>query len=529
MGMTEDPTNIVPFPNAPASVQGAAAAASPPPAPPSSPTAASGPSDDPSDAFATKKGLPEYYYEEASGEFCLKNAAGEWVGLDIGGLRRHLKKQHSLRDKPLPGTITSELDDFISDVEKNRRVAFAGVLAGWKEGVHTITGQRILVSRSPEIIEPKQGEWPKLREFFTNLFVGTEEGYREDEKPSTLDQTDYFFAWHRDAMECYMRGKIASGLALCVAGEADCGKSRLAMILKWCFGGQVAKPYDFMIGRDNFNRDLFAAVLQLVDDENADTSINARLKFAAQIKKIVANDDSKQRAMHKDGLNLSVLWRLVALVNLEANRLMVMPPIDGDIKDKILMLKGYKKPKPTHAIDLDTPAELACWPMPMPTRTIEEQERFRATLRAELPAYLWWLLNEYKMPSHVVGGRFRVKAWQHPQILENLQQFSPHVRLWQLIVASRAVFEDYMPGDKDRPAEYVPRQEWKGKVADLHALLVGEKSKLSAHDRKSVPEPAWLGQRLMSCKEHFGADVCDQKRTSSSRIWVLRNKEGVIE
>lgn len=483
---------------------------------------------DPSEAFTTATPLQEYWFEEATRAFWIRNAAGEWIFLSEGAFRRHLKKQ-GLREKPVKGAILSAIDEKIREIEQDRRIAFVGELAGYKQGIQWITGQRVLVPKAPTMIQPVKGEWPTLRAYFDGLLTGYEPGANEGDAPIYIDQRDWFFGWLQHLLQCYYDGIIAPGLALCVAGERDSGKSRLAMILRWCLGDKVSKPYDYMIGRDNFNKEMFSAVLQLVDDENADTRIDMRLKFGAQIKKVVANDEAKQRGMHRDGVNVSVLWRLLILVNLEANRLMVMPPVDSDIKDKVTMLKGYRRPKPDYEITMETPYEQACWPMPMPTRTEAEKRALRDRWQAELPAFIWWLLNEYKMPKHVAGGRFCVRHWQHPQILERLQQFSPHVRIWQIIEQSGVVFKEYVGGGLDGPAEWKPRPEWKGTITQLHELLTSETSKLSMNDKRAVPDPAWLAQRLESCREHFGEAVCTMKRTHKAKIWTLKDTPGLTE
>lgn len=489
---------------------------------------------DPAAAFATDVGLDEYWYEESSGDFWLKNEAGEWIALGIAGLTRHLKKRGK-RDKAMPHEALSPAEEVIRNVEQNRRVEMAGVFAGWQQGFRVISGRRCLVARELPKITPVKGEWPTLKAFFDGLLVGKEPLHDDAEGMQEIDQRDHFYSWLQHLMQCYQGNIIDSGLAFCLAGEPDSGKSRLAMILRWLLGERVAKPYAFMIGRDNFNRDMFEAVLQLVDDETADTNLNARLKFAAEIKKVVANDEVKQRGMHKDGFAVNVLRRLVVLVNLEANRLMVMPPIDGDIKDKLLMLKGYRRPKPPFEITTDTPPEEACWPMPMPTRTPAEKAALRDRWRAELPAFLWWLLEEYKMPSHVSGGRFGPRDWQHPQILERLEQFSPHVRLWQLLDSSKVIFHkweigtDPFNGEPGKESRFVSVEEWKGTAKDLYDVLTGEGSRLTKRDKDSVPTPEWLGQRLEACSKHFGESVCVQKRTAKARVWHLRRKEGLCE
>lgn len=475
---------------------------------------------DPADAFESKSGVELYYFDEAAGCFWVKNDAADWVNVSEGGFKRHLKKNRGLRDKPNPGCTISPLDEEVSRVEKNCRVAYAGLLAGYKRGIHMVAGRRVLVIEDPVLIEPAKGEWPILAKFFEGLLVGKEPGAKDGEW-ITIDQRDHFFAWLRHTVECLRSGRIAPGLAVGLAGEPDCGKSFLALILRWLLGGRVGKPYAAMTGQDNFNKDAAEAVLQLVDDENqSDTRLDMRQKFASEIKKFNANNEFRLRSMHKDGFAVEVLRRLVILVNLQG--IMVLPPLDGDVDDKISLFKGYARPRPSEAITIETPAEQACWPAPMPTRTEDEKEAYRACVRRELPAFLFWLLVEWKMPSGVTGGRFIVRHWHHPLIVAELQDLSPHVRLWELILRSRVVFEkqesDGMGGYKR-----VEVDQWKGSAGDLEEeLKKNPDSKLSDSEKKEIPASNWLGKRLKLCEKHFGAKVCEYVVTRDSRDWVLK-------
>ena len=475
---------------------------------------------DPADAFESKSAVEQYYFDEAAGCFWVKNDAADWVNVSEGGFKRHLKKNRGLRDKPNPGCTISPLDEEVSRVEKNCRVAYAGLLAGYKRGIHMVAGRRVLVIEDPVLIEPVKGEWPILAKFFEGLLVGQEPGAKDDEW-ITIDQRDHFFAWLRHTVECLRSGRIAPGLAVGLAGEPDCGKSFLALILRWLLGGRVGKPYAAMTGQDNFNKDAAEAVLQLVDDENqSDTRLDMRQKFASEIKKFNANNEFRLRSMHKDGFAVEVLRRLVILVNLQG--IMVLPPLDGDVDDKISLFKGYARPRPSEAVTIETPAEQACWPAPMPTRTEEEKEAYRACVRRELPAFLFWLLMEWKMPSRVTGGRFIVRHWHHPLIVAELQELSPHVRLWELIIRSEVVFCEWK-GDGTGGSEKVLREKWKGSAGDLEVLLKKDPaSKLSDAEKKEIPSSNWLGKRLKLCEKHFGPSVCEYQVTRDSRDWVLK-------
>lgn len=474
----------------------------------------------------TKKGEPpeEYFYAEEQQRFLRKNPAGRWIALSEGQFTRHLKKDYGVNDKAGGGKIISAAHEMMSHIENNRRVAYAGIIAGYQAGVHTMAGRQILVTAGPVFIEPKQGEWPILAKYFEGLFSGTEP---TDDAGSVVavDQRPYVFAWLQHALQCYYECKPYSGLALCLAGDINCGKSFFAIILSMLFGGRVANPYRFMMNDDSFNRDLIEAPLQLIDDENqADTDYKARQKFAAEIKMITANNQFRVRAMHTDPFSIPVLRRLVVLCNLHGTRLLVLPPLDGDVDDKLSLFKGYARPKPKEPITLDTPAEQACWPAPMPTRTIEERERYLKTVAAELPAFLWWLLKEWKMPSQVSGGRFVARHYHHPAIVAALHEHSPHMRFWDLLLRSKVVFATYQHGSVvDGDPEWVKREEWRGSAGELEQLLKKHNdSQLSKEERAEVKASNWLGRTLDLCAQHFGEAHCRQEKGHGGRVWVLR-------
>ncbi|HYC63735.1 MAG TPA: hypothetical protein VEC14_03305, partial [Reyranellaceae bacterium] len=279
--MSDD--KIVPFNAAPAP-------ASSPANNPASPTPAAAAPPDPAEAFETKAGLEEYYFEDLSRSFWLKNEAGKWVDLSETAFKRHLKKK-GLRDKAnaQAGEAISPMDEMVRHVEQDCRVGYAGLLAGYRAGVHVVTGRRVLVTEDPVFLTPAPGEWPVLRAFFDGLLVGREPS---DDAGGfvAIDQRDYFFGWLQHAAQSYYDGRITNGLALGMAGEPDCGKSFLTWVMRQIFGGRVGKPYSAMTGEDKFNRDGAESVLQLVDDENqADTRLDMRQKFASEIKKFVAN------------------------------------------------------------------------------------------------------------------------------------------------------------------------------------------------------------------------------------------------
>jgi hypothetical protein len=500
----------------------------------------------------------EYLFDASRGVFW-KRMEAEWIELREAAMRRELmKKGMSHKVDPAVGKI-SPLDDELRTIEQDKRVRRAIEVAGYRAGVVQMGPDRILVPRAAPLIVPSEGDWRLLAAFFEGLFVGDEIAHVGDkEQHLRYDQRHHVWAWLKHWLEALYEGRPTSGLFLHLAGMVGCGKSRFAALCKELSGGRVGKPYRYMIGRDDFNRELFEASLQLVDDEQADTSREARKEFGGQLKLFTANEDLKLRGMHADGFNLKPCWRVLIATNLEEAALLVMPQITADIEDKGAMLKGYVRdrvpvtPAEMEEYRRDHPALAAwwdhalaqkwvtqeqlerCWPMPMPTDTPREQARFWDLLRAELPAFVFWLTQKYEVPSRtelggrevgVAGGRFGVRHWHHPEILEALQQFSAHVRLWQLIERSGVVFTKEEGGSgPDDPPRWVDHNEWRGTARELETLLKSERSKLTLSEKsKEVSNESWLGQRLKEAQAHWGDSVVAYQRTGKGRHWTLHH------
>lgn len=499
---------------------------------------------------------PEYRFDAGRGIFWKQQTADEWIELREAAMRRELMKcglSHKI-DSAM-GKI-SPLDDRLREVEQGKRVQEARCIAGWKAGVHEMGGDLVLVPRGLRLVTPKQGDWLVTGAMIEGLLDGDEIEELGDgsSKVTRYDQRDRWLAWMQHWQQSLYAGHVTNGLALCLAGDPNCGKTRLSELEKLLAGGKVGKPYPWMIGREDFNRELFEASLQLVDDENANTHIDARRELGANVKKVTANVDLKMRGMHRDGFNVQPCWRLHFNVNLEENALLVMPPLTGDLVGKLLMLKAYTRPRvPSdekelaaylarypqlaacwdHAIGagwMKAEDRQRCWPMPLPTDTFKEQEAFWGRVRAEAPAFVFWLVEQYQPPAQVVGGRFGVQAWQHPEIVEALQQFAPHVALWRLLERCERVWRKCVyAGDAGRPAEWEDRPSWSGSARELHDILRDETNALTRRERDhEVKGESSIGQRLTEAMRHWGPDVVSFKRSGRlGRVWTLTRRPEV--
>ena len=229
-----------------------------------------------------------------------------------------------------------------------------------------------------------------------------------------INQEAYFFGWQKVTAEALRNGHRRPSQALVFAGPAGCGKSLVQNLTTVLLGGRCAKPYQFMTGGTGFNRDLFTAEHLMVEDEVPSAEYRSRRNFGTHIKGVTVNVTQRMHQKFRDALTLEPFWRLTISVNDEPENLMVLPPIDDSIADKIILLKGVKKP------------------MPMPAATDAQKQRFWETLVAELPAFLFWL-NEWQIPEELRDERYGIAAFHHPELLRAIDDLAPETRLLGLV------------------------------------------------------------------------------------------------
>jgi hypothetical protein len=431
-------------------------------------------------------------------------------------LKRALKKRR-LRDKPDrdKGEVMSEIESFLERVEMKSRVFYAAPLSGYRAGLVTIQGEPALITRTHQLIEPKipsegqRVENPECPGF--PIYYGLTKRMFDDEEDGVF-QLHYWLGWLQHALESLYTYRPTSGLALAIAGDPNCGKTLQTDLLAVMFGGRSAKPYDWMIGRDNFNPEIAQCALLLIDDEAADGSHKARNNLKAQVKKFVANSSVRIRGMHTPAIDVKFFARLVFLLNLEESNVIVLPPVDGDLADKMMLLKAYK-----HS-------------MPMPTRRISERQRFWEALMEEIPHFLWWILNEYELPEEYWperDGRYYVKPYCHPEIASMLHCLSRSSQTWELI--QKHIFSQnygsFKLHVKGVGQVELPKGVWIGSATDLVESL--ERQDMGKSELAMIPKANFIGRDLSECQKYYGdkqVRFLGRNKDGSSRLWLLCDK-----
>lgn len=339
-----------------------------------------------------KQKTPDLYFNGTLGAYLMR-VGEQFMQMDKREIELHLRVAGLSKDS-FVGPL-NELERAFYVAQCERAVDYSGPLAGHPAGTFTTgDGRKILVTVSPRLPSPKRGKWNHLSKFFETLVP---------------NETDYLYGWMKCAFESLAKGDFRPGQMLALAGEAGCGKSLCQLLITELLGGRVAKPFKFMIGAEKFNADLAASEHWQIEDEHGSTDTRVRRQFGTAIKDVCANLNMQIRGMFKQGITLPTYRRITLSVNHESENLQIIPPLDASLTDKIVLLKCAV------------------------AETDSDRKRGWKTLTSELPAFAWFLMNEFDIPKSHRDVRYGMKAYQNPELLEELSAQSPEHRLLNLL------------------------------------------------------------------------------------------------
>ena len=425
--------------------------------------------------------IPRVCYDPDQTCYWIEDDRGAWITINETALKRELK---IMRFSPVTpdGHFISPLDLEVSRIQKSQNISYAGPIAGYPIGLHEegvgSHAQRFLVTREATLIEPKQGTWRTLMTVLRNVLVDD-------------DQIMHFLGWVQVGYKTLNAGERNPGQALFLIGPAECGKSLIQDLITQILGGRQAKPWKYMTGMTNFNGDLVGAEHLRIGDEIPQFGLQARKCLGERIKNICVEPVQHIEAKYRQAIVLSPFWRITGSLNDEVETLQSMPLLDEHTLEKLILLKCAKNK------------------MPMPTATPEQREAFWAKLVEELPAFLYDLLNEFKIPSDLVSQRYGIIRYHNPEILRLVQTLEPEEKLLDMI---------------DEILFRAGRNTWVGSATELERELKDELSPCREEARKLLYGSQSTSRYLGRLAKRTNPRVFPE-RESEKRYWRIEASE----
>lgn len=350
-----------------------------------------------------KPKLPEIYFEPRGSGYLMELVPGRFVPLSSSDIKDELRALGHRWDKSYEGQELNFAENVLRTSRKEKLVDFAGPLAGYKSGIHEFGGgKKVLVTESCQPVIPGASKkFPFIQKFFDELL--------RCEHP---ENWDVFIGWLKMAWLALVKQTFQPGQLLCLVGKSGCGKTFCQLLITELLGGRYAKPYSFMIGKTPFNEELAEAEHLTMGDEEPNYDIRARKNFGAQIKQFCVEPAMRIHPKGRKAFNGVTYRRLSNTINDEPEALLQLPPLDDDMKGKVILLRcGH--------------ADLS-----------EDFALNRERMFPELPA-LAAFLKAHSIPSKLRDKRFGVRAWQHPELLQIVEDSTPESQLLGIIEQSK--------------------------------------------------------------------------------------------
>jgi hypothetical protein len=354
--------------------------------------------------------VPDYYHP-ASEKFLVRNKAGRWHPHSAGSFKRILASR-GIKTKAAQGEPLSDADHEILEIQDSFDVTAYGPLCGRNSGFIDEGGTRFLVTEDMNLIEPRKGTCPTIHAILIGLF------YQSETEDVGTAQLESFLGWLQSSARALRAGRRQQQQALALCGAAGSGKSLVQhLIVTPCLAGREADAERAFLRGNDFNASLFKAEHLFLDDCQSSISIKDRVQFGSIIKTHTVGASCKAlHAKGRDEISIAPWWRISITLNDSAEAMMVLPPLDEGVADKITLLRASP------------------FDFPEPIQSIDDKERFAAKIRAELPAFLHWLLNEYQIPEAFADPRrYNIATFHHPELKESLESLSPERELLELI------------------------------------------------------------------------------------------------
>ena len=372
------------------------------------------------------------YYDGPSGKYLVD--AGKYFRTYsrskpiITGLKRFYQSQGADTKE-----AQAEASAAVADAEIDRHVEWSGNLAGHPKGlIHSVDGKPMLVMTSPSIVEPVKGPAPVISDLINQAL------------PDQI-QRDIFTAWLAGSYRAVRAGIHHPAPMMCLAGKPNTGKSLLSLVVRLVLGGRSANPHSSWSGTLPWNDDLCAAELLLLDDCQGSTDIRSRINFGTNFKSSIYSGNISMMKRHCSSMSCRPVWRVMVCCNDNAESLLILPPINSDMTDKLILLKMEAIKTP---VDTSHPAG---------------RELLQKMIYDELPKLAGYLMC-FELPKNLRDSRSGVKAWRHPDLTQAIESTKPESRLEELLQTactshlwqdlSRALTASEIEGrlvDKDSP------------------------------------------------------------------------------
>jgi hypothetical protein len=451
---------------------------------------------------------PVFYYNADTHDFLFLQDTGTRSGLTDWVPLRPKEAAMALGHRgyklsPSEGEQMSQVETMLHEcrMDPDRTIYYAGDLAGWTSGLHKVCGVNVLVKSEAQIPPAVQGDCAIVRRFIDTLFGPV--------------QSVFVHAFHKMSREALIARNLRAMPAMIIIGERNCGKSFYQRrVMTPLLGGRECNANKYLgEGSTKFNADVLSKEHIMVQDPELGSSFKDRVGFAARIKEIVANEVQSVERKFVQALNAGVFSRVTVTLNSSYEVVSRLPVFDRDFGDKSFLFKAHKADFTVKAF------------------TAAEQLQYLELFASQIPAYCYWLENEFVIPAELTmepdgePTRWGLRVYHDPETMNLLTAVSPELRLVELI--RQALFtEPDATGSGVRPSEADFIQMTS---INLERALKDDSSPVKHEAISLIKNGNAMISYLARLHAKFPDNVFSTKKGGNRTMWTIRRPDEILE
>jgi len=315
---------------------------------------------------------------------------------------------------------------------------------------------------------------------------------------SQQKQLVYLLAWLKQGYEGAREGSPQKGHALFLVGGTNRGKTLFNGEFMTKIFGASTDASSFLLGKSSFNKELLESGYWRVDDAVAAIDKNSHIKFTEEVKRFVANPTVEYHPKYVDSQSVPFNGRLCITLNEDEESLRMIPDLDRNIADKLIILRIADQKRGI--------------PFAFPDRA-----SITANLNSQLPYFLRWLIN-WTPPAVITKGhtRFGMRNFIHEK-----------VRLSSLSSGLDSDLFDIMAPLWESDDDFISKKHWEGTAAQLLGVLIANPV---THLQARGLTTRSLGRKLSTLASIVGSGVEKSETLSGAsrlRSYVVKPPEFV--
>lgn len=302
------------------------------------------------------------------------------------------------------GTNTlSEIQEIFEETRKSRCLVGAFQSGVLDPGLHVLHGNKILVTRGPDKIEPEKGEYPVTDWLLDRLFN---------------EQRRWFEGWLQAGVKNLYIGSSYFSQVLCLVGVSPKIKDLLQnLVISALLGRRSGDAYDWLASKTAKLNDHLCSVMHL---PLSLSYINQKKAFDALMLKVAGTNSHLYVASRRASFMVPTCWMPSVFLDRNPQSLACLPDLSlsPQDQDKLTVLDCYP-------IELEELLEHFSFR--------DEKTAKEDCFGSENPAYLYRLLHEFEVPVKYQDSAYNIMGFVAPTITELQWAYSEEGEIWTLM------------------------------------------------------------------------------------------------